>query len=90
MIDVRRAYYQAEARRNLNVQLPEGEQEDGMCGKLNKALQGMRDAAQCWEYEYNKIMTDLGFSKGICSPCIFLHAQSGMNAVIHGDDFTRL
>lgn len=53
LIDVRRAYYQSEARKTLYVQLPEGDQEEGICGRLNRAMQGTRDAAQCWEYEYN-------------------------------------
>ena len=48
-IDIRRAYYHAHARRDLYVQLPIEDSEPGMCGRLNKALQGTRDAAQCWE-----------------------------------------
>ena len=71
-IDIRRAYYQAHARRDFFVQLPPEDSAPGMCSKLNKALQGTRDAAQCWEYEYNKFMVDeLGFARGICSPCMF-------------------
>ena len=45
-IDIRRAYYQAHARRQLYVKLPPEDQSPGMCGRLNKALQGTRDAAQ--------------------------------------------
>ena len=30
-IDIRRAYYHAEARRNVYIRLPEGDQEEGMC-----------------------------------------------------------
>ena len=46
-IDIRRAYYQARARREIYVQVPPEDDEPGMCGKLNKALQGTRHAAQC-------------------------------------------
>ena len=68
-IDIRRAYYQAHARRDLYVQLPAEDSEPGMWGELNKALQGTRNAAQCWEYEYNTFMADeLGFKRGMCSP----------------------
>ena len=60
-----------------------------MCGRLNKALQGTRDAAQSWEYEYNKFMVDdLGFKRGLCSPCIFYHAGRQLYSSIHGDDLT--
>ena len=90
-IDIRRAYYQAHARRQLYVKLPAEDYTPGMCGRLNKALQGTRDAAQCWEYEYNKFMVDeLGFKRGRCSPCVFYHEEQNLRAVIHGDDFKLL
>ena len=89
-IDIRRAYYQAKARREIYVQLPPEDSEPGMCGKLNKALQGTRDAAQCWEYEYSQFMKDIGFVRGICSPCMFHHSDRNIRSVIHGDDFTML
>ena len=37
-IDIRRAYYQAKARREIYVQLPPEDYERGMCGKLNKSM----------------------------------------------------
>ena len=45
-IDIRRAYYHAEAVREVYVALPPGDEEEGMCGILEKSLQGTRDAAQ--------------------------------------------
>ena len=45
-VDIRRAYYHAKAIREIYIDLPEGDEEDGMCGMLDKALQGTRDAAQ--------------------------------------------
>ena len=51
-IDVRRAYSHAKARRDVYVQLPPEDQEEGMCGKLMKSMYGTRDAAQNWEQEY--------------------------------------
>ena len=51
-IDVKKAYLQASARRDVYVQLPPEEREEGKCGKLIKAMYGTRDAAQNWEMEY--------------------------------------
>ena len=48
-IDVRRAYCHAKARRLVYVKLTKEDYEDGMCGKLVKAMYGTRDAAQKWE-----------------------------------------
>jgi len=89
-IDIRRAYYQAEARRDLYVQLPPEDRTPGMCGKLNKALQGTRDAAQCWEYECTTFVESLHFTRGKCSPCTFYHRARNLWVAIHGDDFTLL
>ena len=50
-MDVRRAYSHAKARRDVCVKLPEEDSEEGMCGRLLKAMYGTRDAAQNWEYE---------------------------------------
>ena len=71
-IDVRRAYLQAGARRDVYVELPEEDYEEGMCGKLVKSMYGARDAAQNWEEEYSNFMEELGFQRGIGSLCVFI------------------
>jgi len=55
-IDVRRAYFHAKARRLVYIKLPEEDNQEGMCGKLVKAMYGTRDAAQNWEMEYVEFM----------------------------------
>ena len=89
-IDIRRAYYHAEARRKLYIKLPEGDQEEGMCGVLLKSLEGTRDAAQNWEYTYSNFMKSIGFERGKATPCIFTLSSKDLRVVVHGDDFTVL
>ena len=55
-IDVRRAYFQAKARRSVYVKLPEEDATPGYVGKLLKSMYGTRDAAQNWEAEYCEFM----------------------------------
>ena len=50
-IDIRSAYFHAEARRRVYVELPSEDYEEGMCDRFNKAMYGTRDAPQNWEYE---------------------------------------
>ena len=65
-IDVRRAFFHADARREVYVQLPEEDYEEGMCGLLHKALYGTRDAPQNWECSYAEFMpTGMGFQRGL-------------------------
>ena len=61
-----------------------------MCGKLNKAMYGTRDAAQNWEYEYVEWLKSVGFISARASPCVFYNPERGIRLVVHGDDFTVL
>ncbi len=89
-IDVRRAFFHAKCRREVYVELPAEDAEEGMCGVLNMAMYGTRDAPQNWEYEYGEFMESLGFSKGEATPCLFYHEPRNVRAVVYGDDFTVL
>ena len=55
-IDVKKAHLYAVCERDVYVNLPEGYEELGMCGKLNYTLYGTRDAAQSWEKEYTRTL----------------------------------
>ena len=44
-VDVRRAYFYAGARSKIYIDLPEEDNEPGMCGLLNKSMYGTRAAA---------------------------------------------
>ena len=59
-IDVRRAYFHAEARRQVFVEVCAEDDVKCMCGELVKAMYGTRDAAQNWEVAYVKFMTTSG------------------------------
>ena len=87
---MRRAYFQANARRNVYVQLPEEDYEPNMCGRLVKSMYGTCDAAQNWEEEYAGFLENIGFQRGRASPCVFLEPQRNIRVVVHGDDFTVL
>jgi hypothetical protein len=90
-IDVRRAYFHADARRQVFVELPQEDAEEGMCGELGRSMYGTRDAAQNWEFAYLEFMTENAeFEKGKSSPCIFWHKERNVRVVVHGDDFTVL
>ena len=89
-IDIRRVYFHAKARRPVFVKLPPGEEQECMCGKLNKALYGTHEAAQNWEHEYIDFLESIGFVRGKSTPCIFRHEERLSFVVVHGDDFTVL
>ena len=88
VIDVRRAYFHADAVRPVYVKLPPEDFEQGKCGKLRRAMYGTRDAALNWEKAYMKFLEEAGFIAGKFSPCVFYHSARKLRAVVHGDDFT--
>ena len=48
-IDVRRAHFHSVCKRDVFVELPPEDKEEGMVGKLQKSMYGTRDAALNWE-----------------------------------------
>ena len=89
-IDVRRAYFHADALRDVYIELPQEDAQEGMCGKLAKAMYGTRDAAQNWEVEYSAWLEQVGLIEGEASPCALHHPRRNLRMVVHGDDFTIL
>ena len=87
--DVRRAYFYAEATRELYVELPEEDSEFGgsMVGRLRLCLYGTRDAALNWQDTLSKHLVDIGFKRGIGFPSVFVHEERDIWTLVHGDDY---
>ena len=89
--DVKRAYFYAEARRPIYVEIPVEDREEGdenNVAILNLSLYGTRDAAQNWAETYTALLKSLGFVVGMASPCNFHHPTRNISTSVHGDDFT--
>jgi len=90
--DVSRAFFEAPAKRDLCVELPEealaaGETAQEIVGKLKASLYGTRDASMNWQEEVAKCMTQWGFKTCKFNPCLYMHAGREMMCLVHGDDF---
>ena len=89
VIDVRRSYAYAQAKRDLYVALPPEDWQEGdeeMCGKLNLSLHGTRDTAQTWEEELGSTLGEAGLQVGVASPCLYNISKKDVSAAVHGDD----
>ena len=89
-IDISRSFFQAEAIRDVYVELPGEDSAVGMCGKLKKSMYGSRDAAQNWGYAHTQFMQPEGFIRGLSSPCVFWNPDKELRCVVHRDDFAVL
>ena len=85
VLDVSRARFHAPAIRELHIDLPEGDREEGMVGKLLRTLYGTRDAAAQWEKYYTDKMEEANFVAGKAIPCVF-EGPDDSCAMVHGDD----
>ena len=85
--DISKAYFFAPATRDIYIELPAEDAEEGMVGRLQKSLYGTRDAALNWAEAYTKVLLDMGYEKGTSSPCSFYHKGWDLRTVVHGDDF---
>ena len=91
VVDIKRAYFYAKARRAVFIEIPIEDREDGdegMVGQLQLSLYGTRDAAQNWAAEYTAFLIKIGFVVGKASPCNFVHNERKIALTVHGDDFT--
>ena len=70
--DVKRAYVNAKAQRELWVDIPaeHGEYFPGAVGRLALALYGTRDAAMLWQECLAEHLVSIGFRRGVSNPCI--------------------
>lgn len=87
---VKLAYSHAEARLLVYVKCPLEEHSEGMCGRVDKAYYGTRDAAQRWEFDRSECLVSLGFIQAMSAPCMFYHPTRYLRIVVHGDGLTVL
>jgi hypothetical protein len=87
--DVKRAYFNAKAQRNLWVDLPEEHEGyfPGAVGRLALALYGTRDAAMLWQECLAEHLIGIGFKRGIANPCIYYNESRQLRCLVHGDDY---
>ena len=74
LVDVRRAYLYAPARRRVFVELPPEDYQPGdehTCGLLQYSLYGTRDTAQNWEEELASTLSSLKLTRGSACPCVW-------------------
>ena len=89
-LDVRRVFFNSEARRLVYVQLPLEDDSLGMCGKLHTSMYGTSDAPQNWEFAMRTILVEMCCTRGRASPRVYYHAKKQIRLVMHGDDITTL
>eukprot|EP00435_Cladocopium_sp_Y103_P038780 s20_g10.t1 len=93
-IDVRRAHWTAKIDRLVYVRLPEEatppDCSKPMCGRLNKAMYGCRDAARQWEIETRDFFASNGFVPGLGSPVLYVNTVRDIEVSVPGDDVTAL
>jgi len=89
VLDVSRAHFHPPATRELYIQLPDEDWEEGKVGRLLKTIYGTRDAAASWEQFYVNVFEDEGFESGQFCPCLFKRGEDD-EGWVHGDDMLLL
>ena len=92
LVDVKRAYFNAEIDPRDSPTFVELPKEDGdhalMCAQLLRHMYGTRPAADGWQEEYSTLLVTLGFRQGDACPNVFYHSARSIVTSVHGDDFT--
>ena len=90
LLDISRAHFYGCAERDVFVELPEGDRQEGYCGRLLKSVYGTRDAAAIWEKSYSHLLVSAGFVKSAAFPTCFYNEALDVRILVHGDDFVVL
>ena len=83
-------YLHAPVRRDVYIQLPEEDRDEGYRGKLVYSLHRTRHAAQNWENEYTRCLEGMGFRRVTALPCAFFSEEMEARIVVHGNVYTLL
>ena len=90
LIDISRAHFYGESKRNVYTNLPEGDEQPGKCAKLVRSMYGTQDASSIWQETYSTLVKDHGIEIGRAWPAIFYDPESDARFMVHGDDFVIL
>ena len=90
-VDIEKAYFNGVPNRNVHLVLPkELGVPSSYVAYLERCVYGTRDAGAIWEACYADALLEMGFVRGMASPCCFPHPSRNLCVVVHGDDFTCL
>ena len=90
LVDVKRAYFNSEATRDIFIEIPKEDRVDGdetKIGKLRLCLYGTRDAAFNWGETVARQLLASGYERGKAFPAIYHHVKDGVSVMVHGDDY---
>ena len=79
VIDIKRAYFNALARRPIFIEIHQTGLElgdEGCLGQLQLSLYGTRDAAQNWAHEHTTFLPSIGFQVGRITVQLFTSDQT--------------
>ena len=89
--DISRAHFHSPVSTKVAVRVPHG---DASCPSgaalLNRAVDGTKDAAQCFDSCCERTMEQLNYRVGVFNPCLYRHAVNDISVFRDGDDFMVL
>ena len=89
-VDIKRAYFNAEATRQVFVEVPKEDKNDDdgdVVGELRLCLYGTRDAAYNWSETVAAQLKESGYSRGKAFPAVYYRKDTDVAVMVHGDDY---
>ena len=89
-IDVKRAYFNAQATSDVFISIPKEDQQPGdehRVGKLRRCLYGTRDADFNWGETVAAQLRSCGYIRGVAIPSVYHNPEDVVACMVHGDDY---
>src|SRR5258706_10432141 len=71
-LDIKAAFLYGILNKDIYMQLPEGSRVDGMYGKLNKCIYGLKQSPREWYHRLIDFLTPYGFVVSNFDPCVLM------------------
>jgi hypothetical protein len=87
-LDVKTAFLNGDLEEEVYLKCPPGFDVPGKVWKLQKALYGLRQAAQAWHKKLKAALLQSGFSVSLTDPCLYMIHHQGelVYLLVHVDD----
>ena len=93
--DVKRAYFYADVRSDIFVEIPpedkiEQDVNEDNVAMFKLSLYCTREPTSALQHKARNVVEILGFSVSMINPCIFKQKLMGIECMVHGDDFISI
>ena len=85
-MDVKCAYLNGSLREDIYMKLPPDSAGLVKLVKLNRSLYGLKQSGKCWNDEFTRKVSEMGFKSCLLDPCFYMNKEKQVYMILYVDD----